>query len=516
MKNITLLLLLLCFLTACAAPIAPTLAPAPTLNFIPLEGQWLGGFENSDEAKISLTFNFADAGGILNIQPLTKSWDLSDITQNENKVTFSVAGKSLDPFELIQFEGEFSANGLTGILRWNGDPYQILFTKLAQIESTMLEKYVGVYRFDSGLMVSVLLCPSYDAGGLHFFPPGLMFTNLNSGDSRGLYPISDNTFGIGSARVLAYPLENNLIQFTVNDSGEVAGLQSIDSKDPAKIEHASRINYSIEDVQFTSADNEVMVGLLSSPKTETPHPAFMMMHGSEPGIKNGFGQQILAHYMVSQGIALLTYDKRGVGDSGGTYAERPSESNINLIASDAVAGAEYLSTIPEINSAKIGLIGGSQAGWVIPIAAAQSNKVSFFVIESGPVLSFAHEDRYSSVTNDGDSAKNYDAEKLDQSLREMKPGGVNPIPVISKLPQPGLWLWGSVDKNVPVTVSAENLQTIIDSGKTNFSYLILPNGDHNLNESPNGLFSEIPYSPRVLYFSALTEWLKQNNLISNH
>ena len=173
-----------------------------------------------------------------------------------------------------------------------------------------------------------------------------------------------------------------------------------------------------------------------------------------------------------------------------------------------------MATRPEIDSAKLGLIGGSQAGWVIPIAVADSDKVAFFVIQSGPVLSFAQEDRYSSVTNDGDTAATYDAEKLDQTLREMKPGGVDPIPVIAELTQPGLWLWGSVDKNVPSTVSAENLQTIIDSGKTNFSYAILPNGDHNLNESAHGYFAEIPYSPRVLYFSKLTEWLEQNGLTS--
>jgi pimeloyl-ACP methyl ester carboxylesterase len=104
----------------------------------------------------------------------------------------------------------------------------------------------------------------------------------------------------------------------------------------------------------------------------------------------------------------------------------------------------------------------------------------------------------------------YDAEQLDQTIREMKPSGVDPIPVLADITQPGLWLWGSVDKSVPVAVSAENLQTLIDSGRDNFSYVILPNGDHNLNESAHGYFAEIPFSPRVLYFPALTEWLEKN------
>ena len=67
---------------------------------------------------------------------------------------------------------------------------------------------------------------------------------------------------------------------------------------------------------------------------------------------------------------------------------------------------------------------------MIPIAVAESDKVAFFVINSGPVISFAQENRYSAVTNDGESAVIYDADKLDQALREMKPAGVNPIPVL--------------------------------------------------------------------------------------
>ena len=94
----------------------------------------------------------------------------------------------------------------------------------------------------------------------------------------------------------------------------------------------------------------------------------------------------------------------------------------------------------------------------------------------------SHEDRFSSYTNDGDSIANFDDVKITQQLRELTPGGFDPIPLIAELKQPGLWLWGSVDKSVPVTYSAENLQGLIDSGKSHFSYEILPQGDHNLNE----------------------------------
>ena len=112
--------------------------------------------------------------------------------------------------------------------------------------------------------------------------------------------------------------------------------------------------------------------------------------------------------------------------------------------------------------------------------------------------------------NDGDSVTNFDDAEITQQLRELNPGGFDPIPVINELNQSGLWLWGGVDKSVPVTFSAENLQALIDSGKDNFSYQVFPNGDHNLNDSPHGLFTEIPYSPGVLFYSALAAWLETN------
>jgi alpha/beta superfamily hydrolase len=507
-------LLLICLLTACAAPTSPAYTPTP--DFLPpplLTGEWIAGVTGEDGSTQSILMDFDVL--TLTIEPHTKTWPLT-VTQSEKGITASATGDAPDPFKQIKFTGSFFDQVLSGELHWNDKVTSVTFTPLMKVADLILENYVGVYQFESGRTLSILHNPSFESGGLSFFHQGLSITDLENGDSRGLYPIDEFTFGVGALRVVGAPLSGR-VQFIVDDQGQSMGLMWWDTFDgitPSADsgQYAARMNYLTEEVTFTSADGAVMAGLLTSPESSEPHAAFMMLHGSEPGVKDGFGQQVLAHYMISRGIALLTYDKRGVGDSQGLYRESANEANINLIASDAVAGTDYLSTRTEIDSTKIGLIGGSQAGWVIPVAVAASENVDFFVITSGPVLSFAQEDRYSSVTNDGDSSTTYDVEELDQTLREMKPGGVDPIPVLAQLTQPGLWLWGSVDKSVPAKVSAENLQTLIDSGRDNFSYKILPNGDHNLNESTHGYFSEIPYSPRVLYFETLTEWLEQNVL----
>ena len=518
MRNFLQKLILFGLLTACAAPVpAPTSTPIFALFSArtSLIGEWLGGITRANGSTISIVLNFDGTEPILNIEPLTKDWLLT-LTQEDQAVHFSTIGDTADPFKRVEFTGSFSSGLLDGEVNWDGEVISIKFTPIASVDDAVFEKYEGVYKFDSGRALSIIHSPSYESNGLQFFHQGLTMTDFNSGALRGLYPLDDFTFAVGALRVVGAPFVGRL-QFIVDEQGNVIGLMWWDEFDgvtpsASSGQFATRISFTFEDVTYESADGTVLSGRFNLPEAGDPLAAFVMLHGSEAGTKDNFGQQLMSHYMMSRGIAILNTDKRGVGDSGGNYVEAPSTRNINNLAADAIAGVEYLLTRPEIDATRIGLIGGSQSGWIIPVAASESENVSFFVIISGPVISAGQEDRYSTVTNDGDTAVTYDAEKLNQTLREMEPSGVDPIPVLAELTQPGLWLWGSVDKNVPATVSAENLQVLIDGGKNNFSYVMLPSGDHNLNESPHGYFAEIPYSPRVLYYSALTRWLEENNI----
>jgi dienelactone hydrolase len=520
MRISSLTLLLVLCLTACAAQSAvPTALPAPSSTPTPfpsatpepLTGAWIGGVTKPDGSSASLLLNFDTSK--LNIEPLTASWSMT-VTQNAEGINLSAAGKSNDPFTEIEFAGTVSEGNLTGEISWDGQKSSVIFTPIVAVDSSVLEKYEGLYRFDSGRTLSIIVSPKFSAGGLQFFSQTLMMTDFESGALRGLYPIDGSTFLIGGLRVVGAPF-NGRIQFDEDNQGNVQGLRWWETPNdlfnsPVPNFYASRVAYTSEDITFTSADGIKLAGRLSLPETGSPAPAFMMLHGSEQGTRDNFGNKVMAHYMISQGFAILNYDKRGVGDSEGTYQEAASPTNLQRHADDAIAGVEYLASRPEIDSKRIGLIGFSQAGWVIPLAASQSNVISHIVILSGPVASTSHENLFSDYTNDGESIKNFEDAEITQRLRELNPGGFDPVPVISKLHQSGVWLWGSVDKSVPVTFSAENLQALIDSGKSNFSYQILPNGDHNLNSSANGLFAEIPYSPGVLFYSTLAEWLEAN------
>ena len=87
---------------------------------------------------------------------------------------------------------------------------------------------------------------------------------------------------------------------------------------------------------------------------------------------------MLSDHLTRQGIAVLRFDKRGMGQSSGNYKFATSED----FANDVVAGIEYLKTRKEFQ--QIGLIGHSEGGLVAYITASRVNNVAFLVSMAGP------------------------------------------------------------------------------------------------------------------------------------
>src|SRR5580704_13189280 len=79
--------------------------------------------------------------------------------------------------------------------------------------------------------------------------------------------------------------------------------------------HPSQINGSQfgvheEQVQFRNGD-VILQGSLLLPASSGRHPAVVIFHGSGPEGRN----MTMARWFAGQGVAALTYDKRGVGES---------------------------------------------------------------------------------------------------------------------------------------------------------------------------------------------------------
>ena len=101
--------------------------------------------------------------------------------------------------------------------------------------------------------------------------------------------------------------------------------------------------YDVEDVMFkNSKANIKLAGTLTTPEGDGPFPAVVLISGSGPQNRD---EELLGHkpflvlsdYFTRNGIAVLRYDDRGVGDSEGDFSTTSFD-----FANDADAAVAYL------------------------------------------------------------------------------------------------------------------------------------------------------------------------------
>ena len=144
--------------------------------------------------------------------------------------------------------------------------------------------------------------------------------------------------------------------------------------------------YNSEEVLFKNEkDNVVLAGTLTFPKEGSNFPAVVMITGSGGQDRN---EELLGHkpflvisdYLTRNGIAVLRFDDRGIAQSTGDHSKATSED----FANDVLAAVQFLKERKEIDKTKIGLIGHSEGGMIAPLAAIQSDDVSFIILMAGP------------------------------------------------------------------------------------------------------------------------------------
>jgi dienelactone hydrolase len=223
------------------------------------------------------------------------------------------------------------------------------------------------------------------------------------------------------------------------------------------------------------------------PAGRPPYPAAVLLHGSGEvtGVElmEGPGRRLLA-----LGIAVLAYDKRGVGQSTGEYTSiGPSNSvkMFDLLAADAIAGVGDLRRRTDIDPARIGLVGFSQAGWIAPLAASRSKTIAFLVIVSGPAVSVGEEIYYSGLAGeDPGSEQGVSDPEIDRRMREFKgPAGYDPGPVLRTLSTPSFWVLGENDRSIPVAKTIDTLERCRRELGRPITTHVIPGVNHRLMDA---------------------------------
>lgn len=314
--------------------------------------------------------------------------------------------------------------------------------------------------------------------------------------------------------------------------------------------------YAEETVRIDVPDADVTLeGTLTLPPGDGPVPAVVLVSGSGPQDRDETiaGHRpflVLADHLTRRGVAVLRTDDRGMGGSTGSTLG----STLDDRTRDVLAAVRFLGERPEIDRERIGVLGHSEGGWVVPLAATEApDEIAFAVLMAGPGQSPRNlllsqqravltaegaetpeiaaretflEGNFEIILASPDTAtararlldrrtriltelpvaqrraletyfeEQTDAER-DQALRVANTPWFrdlltfDPEPSLREMDQPVLALFGANDLQVPVDENAPLLARLLDAdGRPDREVRVLPGLNHLLQPSDTGLPAE--------------------------
>lgn len=115
--------------------------------------------------------------------------------------------------------------------------------------------------------------------------------------------------------------------------------------------------------------------------------AIVALHGAGEGTRDGFLYQHLHEVLPPAGIAVVTFDRRGDGESTGDA----SRGRFAVQARDALA------VLNAVDAERVGLWGYSQGGWIGPLAASGPDRVAFLVLVASTGVTPSEQMMYASA-----------------------------------------------------------------------------------------------------------------------
>lgn len=274
-----------------------------------------------------------------------------------------------------------------------------------------------------------------------------------------------------------------------------------------------------------------LAGRLTLPPGDARVPIVILIHGAEHS--SALEDYSLQREFAAAGIGVFAYDKRGTGASEGRYTQ-----NYLMLATDAVLATREARRLAGARAGRVGYQGGSQGGWTAPLAA-RIEPVDFVIVSFGLAVSPLDEDR-EAIAFDmerggfGPEIKAKAMEVADatakivesdftegyEQLEEVKrkygdepwfksvrgnftiylldgtpekwrkdgppliegiPARYDPMPVLTNLDVPQLWILGGQDRDAPPGETLRRLAMLQNAGHP-ITTAVFPDADHGMYE----------------------------------
>lgn len=262
----------------------------------------------------------------------------------------------------------------------------------------------------------------------------------------------------------------------------------------------------------SAADGIRLEGTLYLPPESGAYAAIIYHYGSNAWEREPWNYVFWR--FNQEGVAVLSYDKRGVGASAGECCPWREPGYFERLAADLIGGVRAIAEHPEIDPERIGLGGVSQGGWIVPLAAASApDEVAFTVIASGPAVSVGEELLYSDLTGDARcDPTGLSAEEIARRMDQEEPSGFDPRPHLEVMRHPALWQFCENDTSVPVERSIRILEAIDRTRQLDFSIQRFTSCNHQFVDGGGMCQGE---GRRVNWWDPLLIWMDAEGLLAH-
>jgi len=149
---------------------------------------------------------------------------------------------------------------------------------------------------------------------------------------------------------------------------------------PGPVSRAGQQGWRQQQAEMVTGDGEVLPAWVVLPARPVGPlvPGVVLVTGAGPASRDRMLQQ--AQTLAEVGVASISYAKRKTGYSA-------VSRDFDQLADDALRAAEVLADAPGVDPTDVGLLGFSEGGWVVPVAARRApDRVAFVVLASAPVV----------------------------------------------------------------------------------------------------------------------------------
>jgi hypothetical protein len=329
-------------------------------------------------------------------------------------------------------------------------------------------------------------------------------------------------------------------------------------------QYGKRIAFDVRTTTFRSGGVK-LVGRLIMPEGNGKVPVVVLVHGSEHDSALEF--YALQRIFPAEGIGAFVFDKRGTGISGGAYTQ-----DFAVLAGDDITAMKEARRLVGPRAGRVGYQGGSEAGWVLPLAVNRA-AVDFAIVSFGLAVTVLQEDQ-ESVALDmhfhhhsaADTKKALDLARAGERVVETgakegydvfdalrrkynsepwykdvhgdflffvlpltkaqivaqakkllfhTPFRYEPMPALRASTTPQLWVLGGDDVDAPSAETAARIKSLIADGK-DYTLALYPGAEHGMTEYElDAKGGRVPTRYAPGYFRMMADFVR-NGQIGNH